>query len=598
MRCEQNVTANTTTPVQNAGPPYLPNTALVGGVPVPNIDDPVSAVLTFLFLVAAAAHMAVFQINKKRQHVFVFSAMMFAFSLIRAVALILRMALASHQTNARLAIAANILTQAGTILVFLVNLFFAQRMVRGYHPKFGWSTLARILFRFFLASVVLSLLMIIMTTVQSTFTLNEAIRAADRKVQLFGGTYLTVLAFLPIPVVVLSIITPRRYVIEKFGTGSWRAKLFLLLFTSAIMTLGAGFRVGTNYAPRPANDPAWYHGRGPYYAFNYILDLIVAYLYLASGFHKRFYIPDGAKGPGSYMGTLPVEKAGISQRMSHGTSDTTFQSAETLTQSGPAPSPIVKGSKLPIGHVGYNDSVSSLKNQKKRQRNRLSKTNSKQQRYSGGSIASQTTYVGSAAPSIAETAAHSLPGSHRGSAMTRRYSDYSTSGSMDPPVLPPVPMLPTSVEGLYGYNTSREGTILEEQDDKMTGAVRDGHPTGALGERQNAVLDDMLGKIDGVRNSRDDGLEQPTSDGHAHAHGYQTGSAERTSNELRLWNSRDVEMSGAAGAHHHQHPQQHMHGVYENSSDARATSSASSRYETDNCDGFESEISGRGLRLM
>lgn len=581
-------------PVPDAGPPYLPNTALVGGIPTPTIDDPISGVLMFLFLVAAAAHMAVFQINKKKEHLFVFSAMMFAFSLIRAVALLLRIVLASHPADARLSIAANVLTQAGTILVFLINLFFAQRILRGYHPIFGWSTPARILHRIALASVVLSLLMVIITTVQSFFTLDEATREADRTVQLFGGTYLTVLAFLPIPIVVLAMLAPRKYVTEKFGTGSWRAKLFLVLFTSAIMTLGAGFRVGTNYAPRPRNDPAWYHSRGPYYAFNFILDLIVAYLYLATGFHKRFYVPNGARGPGSYMDTLPTEKVKPSHRRPQSTPDGSFQSAETLAQFKSTPSPTIRSSKMPIGYVGYNDSLSSLKAQQRKQRNRLSKTNSKQFRQSNTSIASQSTFVGSAAPSFAETAARSLPSIHRGAAgdrgsgMAFRYPDYNTAGGVDQP--PPVPMLPAAAESMYGYNTSWEGTIYEELDDHRAGAVRARRSPDAVGRRQSTVLDDMLGKIDGVRNGPDD-HEQPLPNGQRRSQ--QRRSTELTSYGLRMvGGGQDLEMSGAAGARHPQ--QQHLNTISDES-DFGSQSSVSSRY-TDQFDGFDSENSGRRPR--
>ncbi|KAI0132227.1 hypothetical protein BJ170DRAFT_592198 [Xylariales sp. AK1849] len=288
---------------QANGPPYLPTTALVGGVPTIPIDDPISAVLAALFLVSTALHMATFQVNKKHGHLFVFSAMMFAFSLIRGVALILRIVWASFPMNTRMAIAANILTQAGTVIVFIVNLFFAQRILRGYHPKLGWSTPARVALRFLVACVIVCLLMVIAVTIQSFYTLDVATRDADHKAQLVAGTYLAVLAFLPIPIVILAAITPRKHHVEKFGTGSLKVKLALVIFTSVLLSLGAGFRVGTNYNPRPLNDPTWYHTRAAYYIFNFVLDLIVSYTYLAAGFHKRFHIPNGAKGPGSYMAT-------------------------------------------------------------------------------------------------------------------------------------------------------------------------------------------------------------------------------------------------------------------------------------------------------
>ncbi|KAK9784616.1 hypothetical protein SCARD494_12668 [Seiridium cardinale] len=575
----------TTSTVTTNGAPYLPTTAQVGGVPSPAVDDPICAVLAFLFLIATAAHMAIFQINKRRDHLFVFSAMMFAFSLIRALALILRIAWASYSTNARLAIAANVLTQAGTVLVFIINLFFAQRILRGYHPKFGWSKPAGILFKFLFASVVLSLLMVIITTTQSFFTLDETTREADRRVQLFGSTYLAILAFLPIPIVTLAAIIPRQYVVEKFGTGSWRAKMFLLLFTASLMTLGAGFRMGTNYSPRPIADPAWYHSRGPYYAFNYVLDLIVTYVYLSISFHKRFHIPNGAKGPGSYRGVLPTEKSKYTQRSPRrGSAGRTFHSAETLTTHfGPAPSPTVHSSKLPIGYVGYNDSVSSFKNapHRKPQRHRLSKTTI---RRSNASLGSQDTFVGSTSPSVTDVAP-SLPslyrgvaGQDRGLGMPLRYSELSMSGAESstlPPALPPVPVMPAAVESMYG--TSREGTIYEEPYAGASESAESSSIRYAEGPNNNAdsvkrssdVLSDMLEKMGSVRDSVD-----------SFRGGHKRGSAERTSNGLRMWGSRDFEMSGA--------------GIYRaelEGESKRVPSASSSRYDVE-FDGFDGPNNG------
>ncbi|KAK8128218.1 hypothetical protein PG984_009326 [Apiospora sp. TS-2023a] len=306
---------NTTNSGQNAhlsppGPPYPPTTAMMGGVPTALIDDPISAILMVLFLVASAAHMVIFQKNKKRGHLFVFSAMMFAFSLIRAIALLMRIIWASMPKDVQVAMAANILTMAGTVIAFIVNLYFSQRIVRGLHPKFGWSTPARLVFRFLVGAVVASILMVIAVTVQSFYTLDASVIRSDRVAQLFAATFLAILAFIPIPVVIGAYLVPRRFRLEKFGEGSWTAKIVLVLFTSTLLSLGAWFRVSTAYIPRPQDDPAWYSGRAPFYVFNYVVDLIVTYTYIAFAFHRRFHIPNGAKGPGSYTDEKRRQAAG------------------------------------------------------------------------------------------------------------------------------------------------------------------------------------------------------------------------------------------------------------------------------------------------
>jgi hypothetical protein len=284
----------------NSGPPYAPTVAQVGGVPTISLDVPISACLIFVYLCLAATHMAIFQLNRKREHKFIFSALLFGFSMARTAALVMRIVWATRQSNVRIAIAASILTQAGVLLLFIANLFFAQRIVRAYHATFGWHTGSRIVFRFLLVCVVACLIMVIVCTVQSFYTLDTSIRSKDRDVQLTAGVYLAFLAFVPVPAVLIAVVIPSKKHVEKFGQGRFRTKIALLVFTSLILTLGAGFRVGTNFAPRPASQPAWYHSKACYYCFNYAIEIIVSTLYAAVRFDKRFHIPNGAKGPGDY----------------------------------------------------------------------------------------------------------------------------------------------------------------------------------------------------------------------------------------------------------------------------------------------------------
>lgn len=74
---------------QQIHPPYPPTTAAVGGVPTIGVDVPISAVFMFLFLVAAAGHMTIFQINRRRGHKFIMSGLMFGFCMARTVTMIL-----------------------------------------------------------------------------------------------------------------------------------------------------------------------------------------------------------------------------------------------------------------------------------------------------------------------------------------------------------------------------------------------------------------------------------------------------------------------------------------------------------------------------
>ncbi|KAH8889185.1 hypothetical protein GQ53DRAFT_748323 [Thozetella sp. PMI_491] len=294
--------ASAATTQMASGPPYPPQGAQLGGLPTPVPDDIISGILLALFVASAVTNMTIFQINRRREHKFVFSALLFGFSMARIMALTMRIVWASRPTNVSIAIAANIFTAAGVLLLFIVNLIFAQRIVRAYHPSFGWHRAISIGFRFLFVSVVAMLIMVITVTVHSFYTLDADAHDKERKVQLFAGTYLAVLAFLPIPIVLAASLYPRKARVEKFGSGRFRTKIRLILFTSTLLALGAGFRIGVNFSPRPATDPAWYHHKAAYYCFNYVIELIVVYTYVIVRFDRRFHIPNGSSGSGDYSG--------------------------------------------------------------------------------------------------------------------------------------------------------------------------------------------------------------------------------------------------------------------------------------------------------
>lgn len=213
----------------------------------------------------------------------------------------------------------------------MVNLIFAHRILRSYHPKFGWSKPVSLIFRFCYFSVIALLIMVITCTVHAFFTLDINARRIDRDVQLFSGTYLAALAFLPVPIVLLAAWTPRNTRVEKFGQGRWRSKIWLLLTTSTLLALGAGFRIGVNFAVRPAADPAWYHSKPCFYCFNFVIEIIVVYLYAIARFDRRFHVPDGSSAPGHYSGMqqLPSFKERVNREEDvFGQDDTELNSVE------------------------------------------------------------------------------------------------------------------------------------------------------------------------------------------------------------------------------------------------------------------------------
>lgn len=287
-------------PPQVQGPPYVPQVAGLGGQPTLGVDAPISAVIIVLFICSAVFNMTIFQKNRRRGHKFVLSALLFGFSMARIAANTMRIVWAGYPFNARIAIAAGILTNAGVLLLFIVNLILVSRIVRAYHPNFGWSKPGRYFFRFFYVSVVAMLIMVIVASVYSFYTLDKDALSKIRTVQLFATTYLAVLAFLPIPIVAVTFLVPRKSPVDRFGTGSMRTKVILLLFTATLLALGACFRAGTAYIVRPKTNPAWFHSKACYYCFNYVIELVCVYTYALNRFDKRFWVPNGCHHPGDY----------------------------------------------------------------------------------------------------------------------------------------------------------------------------------------------------------------------------------------------------------------------------------------------------------
>jgi hypothetical protein len=221
----------------------------------------------------------------------------------------LRIAWARHARNVRLGIAAQIFVYVGTIILYIVNWFFTQRIVRAQHPRFGWSTPYRIAFRAAIGCLILSLILLVVGAIQQFFTLDPNTLRIDRNLQLTGQTYFAVLCFAPIVVVPLSLVVPRRGT-EKFGAGRLRNNIAILLIAAVILSAGQIFRVVSAWLPpTPLRDgqgqiidAPWYYSKACFYIFNFTTEFLVVFFYAIIRVDLRFHIPDGSNKPGDYIG--------------------------------------------------------------------------------------------------------------------------------------------------------------------------------------------------------------------------------------------------------------------------------------------------------
>ena len=195
-------------------------------------------------------------------------------------------------------------------MLFLANLFFTQRIIRAQHPHFGWTKPFSIAFPVLFVIIVATILSLIVGVIYSFFTLNEFTQRAVHDIQLYGETLYAIVAFLPIPLVLASTIARRHpnirdnERIDKFGSGTMRTKVVMVLVSAVFLTLGASWRCATLYLPTAyTTDPhPWYFSKACFYIFNFTIEWCVVAFWGLMRIDKRFYIPNGAKGPFSYGG--------------------------------------------------------------------------------------------------------------------------------------------------------------------------------------------------------------------------------------------------------------------------------------------------------
>ncbi|KKK11852.1 hypothetical protein P175DRAFT_0559831 [Aspergillus ochraceoroseus IBT 24754] len=281
--------------------PYASTTAALGGLATITPDIPVCAVFIVLYIGFAATNMTIFQKNRRRDHKFVLSGMMFGFCMARITTLVLRIAWANRPHNVRLAIAAQIFVNAGILLIYIINILLSQRILRAKQPHVGWHPLVRQGTKVSFILIAGSLIMLITSIVVSLYTLNRDTRATCRDVLLAGLTYMLVFACLPLLQLGVAVLLPRSKDEETFGAGSMNAKIAIVTLSTCMCVLIAGFKSGANWSPpRPVTDPAWFDSKACFYVFNFVLEILLLSLLTFSRIDKRFHIPNGSTRPGDY----------------------------------------------------------------------------------------------------------------------------------------------------------------------------------------------------------------------------------------------------------------------------------------------------------
>jgi hypothetical protein len=209
----------------------------------------------------------------------------------------LRLTWSIKRTNVSIALASNIFVAAGTPILYIINLVFAHRIIRAQHPKLGWHKSLSILARVVVVSVIAVLILLIFAGITQSFTLDVALRQKCRSIQLFGTTFYTFIAFLPLPMVLIGLVLPRRIRTEKFGKGRFRTKILVLITSTLLLTLRAVWGTTASWltpVPRFEAIP-WYYSKIAFYCVQLLPELLVVYLYALVRVDRRFYTPTGQR---------------------------------------------------------------------------------------------------------------------------------------------------------------------------------------------------------------------------------------------------------------------------------------------------------------
>lgn len=320
-----------------------------------------------LYALAAAGHMTLLQLNLKRGHKFIPSGVMFGYCMARITTLILRITWANYPTNARLAIAANIFVAAGVLLLYILNLLFSQRIIRATHPTWGWSKPFGLAFKALYVMIPFVLIMVITVTVQMAYTLNSRTQGIDSKIRIGAQCFLMAVAFLPLPLLTVNFLLPRpkERGIDHFGRGKWALKATLIIIATLLLTLGAGFRVGVAfqdlYHPRQRTDPGWYHSKACFWVFDFVVELVVVWMYLVARVDLRFHVPNGSSKRRNYKFHVEAPMVGEKGAMGKQGEEKDVMDEEVVVESPASERPAVgeggdwdRPVERPTGSVGFN----------------------------------------------------------------------------------------------------------------------------------------------------------------------------------------------------------------------------------------------------
>jgi len=241
----------------------------------------------------------------------------------RTTTCIIRIVWACYPHNVRIALAAQILNNAGILIVYIVNLIFAQRVLRGMQPKIGWNTVLSNALKIVYVLIGGVLAMVITATVLTSYTLDPQTKLACADCLKAATVFLFSITLCPLFLLALAFFPPRNEEDEEaFGTGIMETKALVVFLIACLTITISGFKLGTTLeTPRPLADPAWYHSRAAFYCFGYMLEIMILGVVQIARVDRMFHVPDGSGAVRSYWAAGRVGSEKEMKESSRGSED-------------------------------------------------------------------------------------------------------------------------------------------------------------------------------------------------------------------------------------------------------------------------------------
>ncbi|KAF4913000.1 hypothetical protein CGCVW01_v010968 [Colletotrichum viniferum] len=247
----------------------------------------------------AYTHIRIYRANAKRGHKFLLSDLMFDFCMVRNVTCIMRIIWAFEKARVVILIAL-IVQFGGAVVVMVVNIFFAQRIIRSIHPNFGWHPFFRVATLFFIFSIP-AVIFNNSTALGVSFYHIEDQDRVDTALNVLkaGVSWIMLLAILPVVAVLFAAVIPGPKP-ERFGVGDTHQKIAVLMIGAILLIAGHAVRLTSVLNPEPPDSTSKLLSKEVFYTTGFMLEILVVVFYAVIRIDLLFHVPNGSSQPGDY----------------------------------------------------------------------------------------------------------------------------------------------------------------------------------------------------------------------------------------------------------------------------------------------------------